>query len=135
MCTFDGCDRQAESYGLCNPHGRQKRRGVSLSPLQVKGAGHVNAAGYRLISKPGHPNAFKSGKILEHRWVMADHLGRALMPNEDVHHRNGDRLDNRIGNLELWVYRRQPRGQRVADLLADAREIVERYAPMESLLT
>ena len=39
----------------------------------------------------------------EHRLVMERHLGRKLLPNETVHHRDGDKLNNDITNLELWI--------------------------------
>lgn len=48
--------------------------------------------------------------------MMQQHLGRDLLPFESVHHKNGDRLDNRSDNLELWVSP-QPAGQRVDDLI------------------
>jgi hypothetical protein len=57
---------------------------------------------------------------------MELHLGRELLPEETVHHINGNRSDNRIENLELWSTS-QPYGQRVADKLEWARKIIEMY--------
>jgi hypothetical protein len=45
----------------------------------------------------------KSGYMLIHRAVMEESLGRKLNPNEVVHHANGDKTDNRIGNLVLMT--------------------------------
>ena len=44
-----------------------------------------------------------------------------------MHHKNGDRLDNRPENLELWSTA-QPKGQRVEDKLAFARRLLDLYS-------
>jgi len=120
-CSVAGCGGKQRARGWCTFHyGRWQKYGdVRADVPRKKGTGYINKAGYRLIWHDGK-------QLMEHRVVMERILGRALLPDENVHHMNGIRLDNRPENLELWASS-QPPGQRVVDLVAWAREIIDRY--------
>ena len=64
--------------------------------------------GYIVLRIRDHPMANKKGIVAEHRFVMADYLGRFLTKDEVVHHLNGIRHDNRIQNLGLVTKHSHP---------------------------
>ena len=67
-----------------------------------KGGRTIDARGYVLLKSRNHPYAKANGYVCEHRLVMEAKLGRYLLPNEVVHHRNKNKQDNRIENLQLF---------------------------------
>lgn len=87
-----GIQTETRRYG--RGHGAWKGGRIPASQ------GYMQVLGDRSDSIEG-PMCNNAGYILEHRLVMARHLGRPLVPTETVHHKNGKRDDNRIDNLEI----------------------------------
>lgn len=87
---------------------------------------HIKKNGYVWLAIPSLANNGKKTEMLEHRYVMSQHLGRELYPEETVHHRDGNRQHNLLPNLELFSSRHGP-GQRVVDKVQFAIDILRLY--------
>lgn len=128
---------RGEPYRFARQHQLRGRTG-DRHPCW-KGGRVLTKTGYWLVAvAPDHPMADANNNVYEHRLVMSEALGRPLQPEEQVHHKNGDRADNRLENLELLTHREHMRknsrltvedvarirrrlldGERQADVLAD----------------
>ncbi len=97
-CSIETCERPHKARGYCGMHWRRWRYGLDLTlPFryhQLDPKGWIKG-GYRWIS------TFDRGEVMEHRYLMEKHLGHRLHVDELVHHKNGDKLDNRLENLEI----------------------------------
>jgi hypothetical protein len=132
LCRVPSCERPivVKSKQLCDAHySRLRRCGDLQVDIPVKEydkdrESYIDKDGYRYIKVHSQQN----GWALEHRVVMADHIGRPLLATETVHHRNGVRADNRIENLSLRQGAHGA-GQDVEDVIAWAITVLNDYAP------
>lgn len=125
-CKITKCENWSRHIGFCTSHYARWYRGLRgkalTKPFKIRapdGSGYVAPNGYRQIYVNGNPHA-------EHRFKIAEKIGRPLKRHESVHHKNGNRSDNRLANLELWSSS-QPPGQRVKDKVKWAKEILKLY--------
>ena len=105
----------------------RKKKGKNIDdPIRKSKGWWKESNGYIMTYKKGHPNSNTNDCIKMHTLVMSEHLGRPLGKNENVHHINGIKDDNRIENLELW-HRGQPPGQRLDEKIEWAKNFLKEY--------
>lgn len=75
---------------------------------QWNGGRNIDKDGYVNIYCPNHPRCRKwTPYILEHRLVMEKMIGRYLLPEEVVHHKDGNKQNNSPENLQLFSENRE----------------------------
>ncbi len=132
-CSVLECEKPRYVHGYCIMHAERVRRFGTPGEAERRKAAPGTADWTQ--TSDGYMRRSFNGEIqLQHRVVMEELLGRLLWADETVHHKNGNRSDNRPENLELWSSW-QPAGQRVEDKIAYAREILARYAPIKKEVT
>ena len=66
-----------------------------------KGGRYKDQRGYIYIHLPDHPHATTNGWVAEHIVVACNSIGRLLLPNETVHHKDENKSNNDPCNLEV----------------------------------
>lgn len=95
-CSTYPVNKVLKRLGLRRPAKRRPGVGVGSSNPAWRGGRRIRRDGYILLWTP-------KGERLEHQIIAEEKIGRKLLPDEVVHHINGNRQDNSPENLEVMT--------------------------------
>lgn len=127
ICLLPGCTNRPVNRWMCSKHAQQRDAGIideyghSIRELMARGPQRhdgptLDGKGYVLVVPPeGYIGPTREGRVLEHRLVMEQHLGRPLHGRDSefyevVHHKDGNVTNNTLSNLELRTQKTHPPG-------------------------
>ena len=102
-CSLKSIQTAMKKFGI-KPRPAIKRELLNAGEFHFawKGGKSKTKAGYVLLRAVGHPRATKRGAyVFEHVLVYENFIGRLLVDGEVIHHKDGNKENNNLENLEL----------------------------------
>ena len=98
-------DRRCQTCGSLFHPRRDQSKYCSRPCMWVHNGGRNRKPDSWRLNSRGYIEGRIGGRhIKQHRYVAEQMLGRPLLPEEDVHHKNGNKTDNRPENLEVLLH-------------------------------
>ena len=98
-CSLSCVERTCRRLGL-----QTQRTGPRSGDKHTNWKGGRKMVGrYWYVWQPEHPHCTRQGYVAEHRLVQEQKIGRYLLPNEVVHHIDGQSTNNAPENLQHFA--------------------------------